>query len=109
MRTRALAALGLTEAITLLLAALFYLRGRPAIVAAFEAYDTPMPWTTALAVATWFLPALGLVSLASFAIGLLAPMRRSRQMTLASSAVVLAGFGLVYAIIAALYPFFQPA
>lgn len=108
MRIRALAALAVTEVVTLLLAAAFYLRGRPAIVAAFAAYDTPMPWATALAMESWFLPAVGLGSLALFAVGLLAPLRRSRQMTLAGSAVVLAGFGLVFAIIAALFPFFQP-
>lgn len=109
MRIRALAALGITEAITLLLALWFHLRGRPAIVAAFEDYGTRMPWPTALAMAPWFLPTLGLVSLALFAVALLAPVRRSRQMQLASSAVVLVGFGLIFAVLAALFPFFQPA
>lgn len=108
MRKRALVALVLTEAITLLLGALFYLRGRPAIVAAFDAFATPRPTLTGIALAPTFLPAVGLGSVALFAVALLAPVRRSQQMNLAGAAVVLAGFGLVFAVIAALYPIFQP-
>ncbi len=91
------------------LAIFFQLRPRPAILGAFREYGTELPATAALALAPWFLPsALGFAALAS-ALGLAAPLRRTRRAFLVGLGLMVAATALIFAIWAAYLPFFQPA
>ncbi len=109
MRKRATIALALTLAVTALLAAAFYFHARPAVIEAFDAYGTPLPRATAVAVSREFLPLVVGAALMTFASAALLPLKGSLRMTLFGVAVTVAGFALIFAVIAAFFPFFQPA
>lgn len=96
-----------SQAVVVALAALFYVRLRPAVLSAFAEFGTPMPAATAVALSTWFLPGSVAVGLL-FAAVAAAPMRRHARHLALSAGVVFSGTALVFAALAAFAPLFQP-
>jgi protein-S-isoprenylcysteine O-methyltransferase Ste14 len=90
------------------LAAFFHLRSRPTILQAFREFNTALPPTAALALAAWFLPSALLTAALCTAVGLVAPLRRSRRTLAVGTGVVLLSFALIFAVWAAFLPIFQP-
>lgn len=89
------------------LALLIYRGARVSVVEAYRAYDTAMPWITAVAVSGWLLPgALGIAgALALLAIA--APLRRSRRAALVAAGLCVSSGALIFTVLAAFLPIFR--
>lgn len=87
----------------------FHLRSRAAIARAFAEFNTAMPAYTALALAPWFMPLTLGVAAALSTVAIVAPLRRSRRMMFAGTALMIASVAVCFAIIASFLPIFQPA
>jgi hypothetical protein len=79
-------------------AALFHVKPRPAILAAFQDYGTPLPLAAALALSPSFMPAAIGAALLATLIGLGAPIGRRRRMSAVGLAVVIVSVALVFAV-----------
>jgi hypothetical protein len=89
------------------LALLIHLGARVSVVEAYRAYDTAMPWMTAVAVSGWLLPgALGVAGALDL-VAIAAPMRRSRRAALVSAGLCVSSGALIFAVLAAFLPIFR--
>jgi hypothetical protein len=91
------------------LALFFYLRSRTAILAAFHDYGTEVPAAASLSLSSWFLPAALAFAALCTLVALAAPVRRTRRAFLVGLGLMVAATALVFAILAAFLPLFQPA
>jgi hypothetical protein len=88
---------------------LFYLRARNEVLRAFREFDTAVPRSTAIALSPWLVPgALALAAALSIA-ALALPLRRSQKHFLVGLGLLLASAVVIFAIVAAFWPIFQPA
>jgi hypothetical protein len=91
------------------LSAGFQLGVRPTVLDAFHRYATEIPPATRVALAPWLLPvangATFLVTIAALA----APLRRSQRGPLIAAGLVLSSAALVFAVLAAFMPIFNPS
>lgn len=90
------------------MALLFYLRLRITMIAAIHDFNVVPPTLTALALSDLFLPAAIGAGLAIATCGLVLPLKRSRRGALLGAGLCVSSFALIFALIAAYLPFFQP-
>ena len=107
-RHAALIVLLASHAFVVGMALLFYLHLRVAMAAAFSDYNTVLPTFTALALSDAFLPAAVGAGLSIAACGLMLPLKRSLRAALLGAGLCISSFALIFAVIAAYLPFFQP-
>ena len=107
-RHAALIVLLASHAFVVGMALLFYLRLRGAMAEAFTDFNTRPPTLTALALSDAFLPAAVGAGLSMAACGLALPLKRSLRAALLGAGLCISSFALIFAVIAAYLPFFQP-
>ena len=90
------------------LALFYYFSLRVRVLAAFDAYGTTVPPLTRVALSRWFIPSAIAVALALTLASIALPLRRSRSMRLVQLAVTLLASAVVFAVLAALVPIFNP-
>lgn len=84
-----------------------YLKARPAILEAFAAYGTELPWSLRVALSDAFLPGtMGSSALLSL-LALVLPIGRGRRTVLLGGALVLSAAALVFAVWSAFEPMFH--
>ena len=107
-RHAALIVLLASHAFVVGMALLFYLHLRGAMAEAFTDFNTVLPTFTALALSDAFLPAAVGAGLSIAACGLMLPLKRSLRAALLGAGLCISSFALIFAVIAAYLPFFQP-
>jgi hypothetical protein len=90
------------------LALFYYFSLRVRILSAFDAYGTRVPPLTRIAISPSFIPIALALSTAATVLAMVLPIKRSRSIRLAQLAVTVLACAVVFAILAALVPMFNP-
>ncbi|HVY44230.1 MAG TPA: hypothetical protein VHB21_00060 [Minicystis sp.] len=98
----------MTELAVAALAAFYYLGLRRKVRGAFEAFGTEVPSATAVALSSWLVPSAVAAALLVTVAALALPLRRSRRMRLLQLAITVLACVVVFAVLAALVPMFNP-
>src|SRR4051812_17609968 len=107
-RNTTIEALVMAELAVGALAAFFYFRLRGKVAAAFADFGTTVPPLTKIAISRSFVPAAVAVACGFTLLAFVLPLKRSRRMRLVQLAVTLLASSVVFAILAALVPLFNP-
>ena len=86
------------------LAAWFYVAARPGLLERYRIGATPLPASAALALSSWLIPTLCVLSVALTAAGLGSKQSHARRMLWVASGLTLIGLGFAAAALAALAP-----
>jgi hypothetical protein len=86
----------------------FHLRARPGILRAFREYGTELPGPASVALSAWFLPGALALAGAAAVVAVVAPLRRRARTAIAGAGLVIASFAVIFAVLAAFLPVFQP-
>jgi hypothetical protein len=100
----ALATVLVSQVGVIALGAALYLGARPRLLAAFASAGAAPSGAAAVALSSWFLPAAGAFAAAASATALLAPMKRSRRMSVAATGLTASAFAVVFAALSAFVP-----